>query len=91
MSDQEKNLLDDEKVVKRKSTKTNHALIERFNRIKTPTTIMTPSRDDRLEKEIESLKEIMEKHEESLKSLEERMTKKEKVDESCCIGYCTLI
>lgn len=90
-SDLEKNLLDDSPIKRKSGKGKNHALMERLNRVKTPTNIPLPQKDERLEKEVESLKETLRQHEESLKDLEERMTKKEKVDESCCIGYCTIL
>lgn len=76
------------------TTKKSHALIERLNKIKTPSDkprILT--RDEVLEKELGELKEQMKENKESLARLEARLEQKEgvkQVDESCCIGYCTI-
>lgn len=78
-------------LVKRKKS---HALLERLNKVKTPShTPQIMTKEELLEKKIENLKEQLEKHEEILTRLEEldkTRQSEQKVDESCCIGYCTI-
>lgn len=100
-----KNLLSSQKEVeevglslkKRNSStnKKNHALLERLNRLKTPSEkprVMT--KEEVLERDVEILREQLRENGERISKLEETLgqyTKEKGVDETCCIGYCTIM
>ena len=80
----------------RKSLLTNNQkLMEKFDNLRTPVGIIRKE-ESSFEKEVELLKERVKSNEESLARIESLLKEKEKgekrvVDETCCIGYCTIM
>jgi len=76
------------------TSKKNHALLERLNRIKTPSEKpRVQTKEEVLERDVEILREQLKENGERISKLEETMgqcTKEKRVDETCCIGYCVI-
>lgn len=77
------------------TSKKNHALLERLNRIKTPSEKpRVQTKEEVLERDVEILREQLKENGERISKLEETLvqyTKEKRVDETCCIGYCTIM
>ena len=74
-----------------KRKKSSQILLERFDRVKTPSHIPKVLTVEEVEKMVENLKEAVEKNMAKLEAVEKELHERQRIDESCCIGYCTML